>query len=60
VIEITSYHTDLARQLDTAVKARKEVMRPPHPAWTAVGTTALAVPDGVTEVRVTAKLPSSG
>jgi hypothetical protein len=34
-------------------------MRPPHPAWTAVGTTALASPDGVTEVRVTAKLPSA-
>jgi enamine deaminase RidA (YjgF/YER057c/UK114 family) len=58
VIDITSYHTDLARQLETAVKARKEVMRPPHPSWTAVGTTALASPDGVTEVRVIAKLPA--
>jgi enamine deaminase RidA (YjgF/YER057c/UK114 family) len=59
VLDITSYHTDLARQLQAAVKARKEVMPPPHPAWTAVGTTALAVPDGVTEIRVIAKLPAA-
>ena len=58
VIDITTYHTDLARQLETAVKARKEVMRPPHPSWTAVGITALASPEGMTEVRVIAKLPS--
>jgi len=58
VLDITTYHTDLARQLETAVKARKEVMRPPHPSWTAVGTTALASPEGMTEVRVIAKLPS--
>ena len=58
VLDITTYHTDLARQLEIAVKARMEVMRPPHPAWTAVGTTALAAPDGVTEIRVIAKLPA--
>jgi enamine deaminase RidA (YjgF/YER057c/UK114 family) len=58
VIDITSYHTDLARQIESAVKARMEVMRPPHPSWTAVGTTALAAPDGVTEIRVVAKLPA--
>jgi enamine deaminase RidA (YjgF/YER057c/UK114 family) len=58
IVDITSYHTDLARQLETAVKARMEVMRPPHPSWTAIGTTALAGPDGVTEIRVVAKLPA--
>ena len=31
-----------------------EVMNEPHPAWTAVGTTALAIPDGVTEIKVIA------
>ncbi len=57
VVDITSYHTDLQRQLETAVKARMEVMSPPHPAWTAVGTTALATPDGQTEIRVVAYVP---
>ncbi len=56
VIDITSYHTDLQRQLQTAIKVRMENMSPPHPAWTAVGTTALASPDGVTEIKVVAVL----
>ena len=54
VIDITSFHTDLQRQLQPAIKARMEVMAKPHPAWTAVGTTALASPDGVTEIKVVA------
>ncbi len=58
VVDITSYHTDIARQLETAVKVRMKKMNPPHPAWTAVGTTGLAVPDGVTEIRVIAKRPA--
>lgn len=54
VVDITSFHTDLQRQLETAVRVRMEIMAPPHPAWTAVGTTALASPDGVTEIKVVA------
>ena len=57
VVDITSFHTDLQRQLDTAVTARMEMMSLPHPAWTAVGTTALASPDGETEIRVVAYVP---
>jgi enamine deaminase RidA (YjgF/YER057c/UK114 family) len=60
VVEIRSYHTDIARQLDTAVKVRMQRMNPPHPAWTAVGTTGLAMPEAVTEVSVVAKLPERG
>ena len=54
VVDITTFHTDLARQIEIAVAVRMEVMKEPHPAWTAVGTTALAVPDGVTEIKVIA------
>ena len=54
IIDITSYHTDLQRQLDVAIRVRMESMAPPHPSWTAVGTTALATPDGVTEIKVVA------
>ena len=54
VIDITTFHTDLQRQLDTAVEVNKQIMPMPHPAWTAVGTTALASPDGVTEIKVVA------
>lgn len=58
VVDITTYHTDIARQLDTAVKVRMAMMAKPHPAWTAVGTTGLATSDGVTEIRVIAKAPA--
>ncbi len=54
IVEFTTFHTDLQRQLETAVKVRMENMNPPHPAWTAVGTTALASADGTTEIKVIA------
>ena len=54
IVDITTFHTDLQRQLQTAIKVRMEIMSPPHPAWTAVGTPALATPDGVTEIKVIA------
>lgn len=57
VVDITSFHTDLQRQLEVAIKVRMDAMNPPHPAWTAVGTTALASPDGVTEIKVVAYVP---
>jgi len=57
VVELTSFHTDLPRQLETILAVRKEMMPGlPHPAWTAVGTTALASPDGQTEIKFTVKL----
>lgn len=54
VVDITTYHTDLQRQLEVAIEVRKNEMSKPHPSWTAVGTTALAMPEGVTEIRVVA------
>ncbi len=56
VVDITTFHTDLQRQIETAVAVRMKAMKPPHPAWTAVGTTALAVPDGTTEIKVIAHI----
>lgn len=56
IVEFTTFHTDLQRQLQTAIRVRMENMNKPHPAWTAVGTTALASPDGMTEIKVIAHL----
>ena len=56
VIDITTFHIDLQRQIEAAVKIRMRIMNSPHPAWTAVGTTALGAPDGVTEIKVVAHL----
>ncbi len=56
IVELTSFHTDLPRQMETALKVRRELMKLPHPAWTAVGTSSLAIPDGQTEIKFTVKL----
>lgn len=56
VIDITTYHTDLPGQIRIATAVRKAAMTEPHPTWTAVGTTALAVPEGVTEIKVIARV----
>lgn len=56
IIEMTSFHTDLQRQLTTILSVRKQLMNKPHPAWTAVGTTALADPEGQTEIKFLVKI----
>ncbi|WP_262693149.1 Rid family hydrolase [Kordiimonas aquimaris] len=56
IVDMTSFHTDLPRQMATILSVRKELMNQPHPAWTAVGTTSLAIPDGQTEIKFTVKL----
>lgn len=56
VVEMTSFHMELAHQVGVLSKVRQDVFAKPHGAWTAVGTTALALPGGVTEIKVTAKV----
>jgi enamine deaminase RidA (YjgF/YER057c/UK114 family) len=56
VIEINSFHTDLASQIAPYVAVKKQFLQLPHPAWTAVGTTGLVGGSGITETRVRAKL----
>ncbi len=55
VIEISSFHTDIASQTEPYVAAKKAFVQLPHPAWTAIGTTGLVGGKGVTETRVWAK-----
>lgn len=56
VIEINSFHTDLASQMPPFVAVKQRYVRLPHPVWTAIGTTGLVGGRGVTETRVRAKL----
>lgn len=58
IIEITSFHMDLPAQVTPMAMLRKELMNAPHPAWTAIGTTALAIPDGQTEIKIIAYIPN--
>ena len=54
IVEMTTFHVDMAKHLATFMAARDAAMSEPWPAWTAIGCTELAMPDGLAEVKVTA------
>ncbi|MEO0493487.1 MAG: Rid family hydrolase [Actinomycetota bacterium] len=56
VIDMTSWHTDMT-ELPVFQQVRDRYVVEPWPAWTAVGTTGLALPDARAEVRIVARRP---
>jgi enamine deaminase RidA (YjgF/YER057c/UK114 family) len=64
VVMINSFHVwsganfegDAGAQLTAFIAVKDEFMPPPHPAWTAIGTTGLAIPTGVVEIQMIAHL----
>ena len=59
VVDITTYHTDLTTQMPAIVAVKKNYMRDPPPAWTAIGVTRLIPNSGITEIKLVAKLPQA-
>lgn len=58
VVDVTTFHTDPAAQLETVMAVRAEAIgEPPYPNWTAVGVTWLAGFDF--EIKVIARIPPS-
>lgn len=58
VLDVTSFHTDPQAQLETVLKVKNQHFpEPPHPTWTAVGSTWLAGFDF--EIKVIARIPVS-
>ena len=56
VVDVTTFHTDPASQLETVMTVREGVIgAPPYPNWTAVGVTWLAGFDF--EIKVIARIP---
>lgn len=59
VVDVTTFHTDPANQLETILAVRDRVIgEPPYPNWTAVGVTWLAGFDF--EIKVIARIPHAG
>ncbi|KGM35190.1 RidA family protein [Inquilinus limosus] len=57
VVDVTTFHTDPARQWETIVPIRLEqIGEPPYPNWTAVGVNWLAGFDF--EIKVIARIPT--
>ncbi|WP_025037298.1 RidA family protein [Bradyrhizobium sp. DOA9] len=56
VIDVTTFHTDPASQIETVMAVRaEEIGGPPYPNWTAVGVNWLAGFDF--EIKVIARIP---
>ena len=58
ILEMTTYHVDMQAHLGTFMQVKDDFIEKPYPAWTAIGTPALAMPGGLVEIRVIAKLSS--
>lgn len=57
VVELTTYHVDMARHMESFMQVRARYLAPPYPAWTAVEVAGLAVPGGLVELRAVARMP---
>jgi enamine deaminase RidA (YjgF/YER057c/UK114 family) len=56
---MTTYHTDANAQIDAFAAVKKRYIKAPHPAWTAVQVAGLLGQRGITEIKITAKRPST-
>lgn len=57
VVDITSYHTDIEKQIGPMSAVQKQYLAPPFPAWTAIQVSRLYLVEGKTEIKVVAKRP---
>ena len=58
VVDMNTFHTDLTTQLPAIIAVKKEYMRDPPAAWTAIQVARLIPNTGLTEIKIVAKLPS--
>ena len=56
VVEIMRFHTDLTTQMPAIVAVKNIYVKPPFPAWTAIQVSRLIPSNGITEIRIVAKL----
>ncbi|MEM7016465.1 MAG: Rid family hydrolase, partial [Pseudomonadota bacterium] len=57
VVDIMSFHIGLQSHMQDFMKIKDKYIKAPYPSWTAVGTTELAVPGALVEIRIIAKIP---
>ena len=58
ITEMTTFHIGMRQHMGAFSRVRERFIEEPYPAWTAVGTTELALPGALVEIRVTARLPT--
>jgi enamine deaminase RidA (YjgF/YER057c/UK114 family) len=57
VVDINTFHTDLAAQIYEIAAVKDRYVKAPFPAWTAIGITSLVEPTGITEIKIVARKP---
>lgn len=59
VTDITSYHIGLQGHIGEFIRVKDRYVKAPYPAWTAVGTTELAIPGALVEIQIIARYSGS-
>ncbi|GAB4326590.1 MAG: RidA family protein [Dehalococcoidia bacterium] len=54
IVEMTTFHVDMAQHLRTFMRVKDRFISEPYPAWTAIGVSSLAVPGALVEIKVIA------
>lgn len=55
VVDMTSFHTDIAAQISPMAEAAKRHLKSPPPAWTAIDVDRLLPDRGIAEIKVVAR-----
>lgn len=58
VIDITTYHVDIEDSMPVLAAVKNRYVKAPFPAWTAIDIDRLFAPDGLVEIKVTARVKS--
>ena len=56
VVDITTFHTDLTTQMPAIVAVKNRYIKEPFPAWTAIQVARLIPANGITEIKIVAKV----
>ncbi|HEX8380111.1 MAG TPA: Rid family hydrolase [Allosphingosinicella sp.] len=59
VVDITSFHTDVAAQMPAIAAVHKRHVKAPYPAWTAIDVDRLIPERGITEIKIVARRPGA-
>jgi enamine deaminase RidA (YjgF/YER057c/UK114 family) len=55
VVDVTSFHTDIAAQIEDLSAVQKRMLGSPPPAWTAIDVDRLLPDNGIAEIKIVAR-----
>jgi len=58
VVDVTSFHTDIAAQIEDMSAVQKRMLGSPPPAWTAIDVDRLLPDNGIAEIKIVARRPA--